>query len=379
MNSEPRVALCHYWLVSSRGGEAVLEALLDIYPQADIFTHVLDKTAISPRIAARVKACSFINRLPGAQRFYRSYLPLMPLASSLLNLQGYDLIISTEAGPSKGISKPETSLHICYCFSPMRYLWDQSEIYQQAMGVVQATVFRCLLPLLRRWDVRSARGPDEVIAISHFVAERVRRYWGREPDIIYPPVDTGRFCIGPAVGNYYLYFGQLVAYKRPDLLIEAFNQSGRRLIVAGEGELEESLRKQAGTNIEFLGRVSDDRAVELMQSCRALVFPGIEDFGIVPLEAMACGRPVIAFGKGGVLDTVIEGVTGLFFCEDNARALNHTLDCFEQTAADFDNQAIAAHAHGFSRRRFAREFSAYITARLNKRGTGSPVMDSYVQ
>lgn len=359
MQPEPRVALCHYWLVSSRGGEAVLEALLDIYPQADIYTHVLDPAAISPRLVARVKGCSFVNRLPGASRYYPLYLPLMPLALKFFDLSGYDLVISSESGPAKGVTVAPGATHLCYCHSPMRYLWDQADTYLKGMGRLKSLFFRCLLPLLRRWDVASSRMPDRIIANSSFVRQRIRRYWGRDADVIPPPVETGRFSISEKKGDYYLALGQLVAYKRPDLLVEAFNDSGRRLLVAGEGEMATALRSQARDNVTFLGRVSDDQAVELLQGCRALVFPGIEDFGIVPLEAMACGRPVVAYGKGGVLDTVVDGVTGLYYHEDSAGSLNRALQRFEQTEGQFDPRTIAAHAQNFSRRRFTSEFASY--------------------
>lgn len=365
MTPKVRVAICHYWLVSSRGGEAVLEALLDIYPDADIFTHVLDEREVSRRISSRVKQCTFIARLPFAKRLYQFYLPFMPLALKMLNLSDYDLVVSSESGPAKGIVTAPGALHICYCHSPMRYLWDQADTYLQSMGPLKSLVFRILLPALRRWDVASAQLPDTIVTNSHFVAGRVRHYWGREADIIYPPVDTGRFSVGDHVGEYYLYFGQLVAYKRPDIVVEAFNASGRPLVIAGEGDMLEILRQQANSNISFRGRVDDSEAVRLMQQCQALVFPGIEDFGIVPLEAMACGRPVIAFGQGGVLDTIIDGTTGLLFYQQTAAGLNQALDRYESRQHEFDVKSIVEHARAFDRRRFVAEFSSYVNAKLS--------------
>lgn len=360
-----KTALIHYWLVNNRGGEKVLAKLAELFSDADIFTHVYDPDAMPQEITRRSVRTTFINRLPFAKKLYQSYLPLMPLALRRLNLSGYDLIISCESGPAKGICKPKGSLHICYCHTPMRYLWDMADDYFKSASLLKKAGMKLLMPALRRWDLWSSTQVDHFVANSRFVADRIRRVYGREATVIYPPVDVARFSVRErSPQDFYLFAGQLTAYKRAYLAVEAFNRLGKRLVVAGDGEQLESLKHlvscishPASQNIEFLGRVSDEKLNELYSTCRALIFPGIEDFGIVPVEAQAAGAPVIAFRAGGVLETVRENETGIFFAEPSADALIKAVERFEMRS--FDAAICRTHAQKFSAERFRTEFRTF--------------------
>lgn len=362
-----RVAIIHYWLVTMRGGERVVEALLDLYPEADVFTHVADPSAISPRIAARLKGTTFVGRIPGARRLYQKLLPLMPLALERLDLSEYDLVISSEGGPAKGVLPRADALHVCYCHSPMRYLWVMPEGYLAELPAPLRPLAAWLLHRLRIWDVTTAARVDHFIANSATVSKRIRRFWRRDSIVVHPPVDLARFEVAPdGPEDAYLFASQLVGYKRADIAVRAFAGSERTLIVAGEGPELAALRRIATPNVRFVGRVTDEQLAVLYARCRALVFCAEEDFGIVPLEAMACGRPVIAFGRGGVRETVVDGVTGLFFHAQTADSLRATLDRFEAMEARFDPAAIRLHAEGFGRERFAREIGALIDRWLDE-------------
>ncbi len=353
----PKVALVHYWLVNMRGGERVLEALCRLYPQADIFTHVLDRQRLSPLLQSRNIATTFIQRLPAGRRLYQKYLPLMPLALEQLDLGGYDLIISSESGPAKGVLTRAESTHICYCHTPMRYLWD---FYPQYLAAASAPVRLAMRPLfhrLRQWDVLSAARVDHFVANSRTVARRIRKHWRRDAAVVHPPVDTGAFPLREGTrGDYYLYLGQLVDYKRVDLAVAACTRLGRPLVVVGEGEARKRLEAQAGPSVRFVGRRDGAEIARLYAGCRALLFPGEEDFGIVPVEAMATGAPVIAYGRGGATETVVDGVTGLFFHEQQVDALTAAMEAFERRESGFDPAAIRTHALAFSEERFRREF-----------------------
>lgn len=360
MQSNPKVAIVHYWLINMRGGEKVLEALLDIFPDADIFTHVVDHSKISEQLSARIKATSFISKLPGAAKHYQKYLPLMPLALEQLDLTGYDLIISSESGPAKGIIAAPTATHICYCHSPMRYVWDMYHQYTGNAGVLKRLVMAPLLHYLRIWDVTTSQRVGHFVANSNYVKARIQQYYHRTATVIHPPVETGDFSIGDELGDFYLLVGQLVDYKRADLAVDAFNHSGKNLVVIGDGEQLNNLRKKAHSNIKFLGKQSFDVLLQHYRRCQALIFPGVEDFGIVPLEAMACGRPVIAFAKGGALETVVDGITGLHFHEQTIHALNAAVEQFETDRESFEPDTIRQHAERFSRQRFVDEMRSYI-------------------
>lgn len=362
-----KVALIHFWLVNMRGGERVLEALCRMYPQADIFTHVYDPAEISATIKAHKITTTFIQRLPRAARWYKSYLPLMPLALEQLDLSGYDLIISSESGPAKGVVVAPDAAHICYCHSPMRYVWDMYPEYTRRLGRFKRLLIAPLAHYLKMWDRSSAVGVDAFAANSSFIARRIARCWGREAEVIPPPVDVDEFTPAPADKreDFYLLFGQLVDYKRADLAVRAFSQAGgktRRLVVIGEGEQLPLLKKLAGPNITLLGRQPFNVVKDHLARCRALIFPGLEDFGIVPVEALACGTPVIAFGRGGVLDSLEDGATGVFFAEQTENSLLAAVDRFESLS--FDAALLAGRARHYHPDRFAERLAALVQKTL---------------
>ncbi|MCQ8130032.1 glycosyltransferase family 4 protein [Methylomonas rivi] len=360
-----KVALIHYWLVNMRGGEKVLEALCELYPQADIFTHVLDRQAISPLIRSRTIHTTFINKLPWAKQRYQWYLPLMPLALEQLDLSAYDLVISSESGPAKGVIVGPNSLHICYCHSPMRYLWDMYGDYLKNASLPVRLLFPLLAHYLRIWDRHTAAGVDHFIANSNFIAKRINKYYRREAVVIHPPVAIEDFFIAEQIEDYYLLFGQLVKYKRADLAIEAFNRLGKPLLVIGEGEMLPQLKRMANDNIRFLGKQPFEQVRHYLAHCKALIFPGVEDFGIVPVEAMASGRPVIAFAAGGAMETVAEHTTGLLFREQTPESLISAIESFEQIQSKFSPESIRGHAKDFGRNTFKRNIKQVIDAQLS--------------
>lgn len=360
-----KVAIVHYWLINNRGGEKVLEALCELYPDADIYTHYYEaENFIGTVIAEHKITQTFISKLPFAKRFYQSYLPFMPLALEEIDLTGYDLIISSESGPAKGIIPPPGVAHICYCHSPMRYAWDMYHEYKSRANFLKRYLMPLLMHYLRRWDQMSAMQVSHFVANSHFVAKRIKTYYGRTSEVIYPPVSFDEFSLASNVGDFYLLLGQLVSYKKADLAVKAFSASGRRLIVVGEGEQLRELQDLASSNIEIRGRLPFCEIKSLLASCRALIFPGVEDFGIVPLEAMASGRPVIAFNKGGALETIVDGKTGVFFNQQTVDSLNGAVELFEEKFVDFDSHFIRAHAEKFNKDRFKRQFERFANSAI---------------
>lgn len=342
-----KVAIIHYWLVGMRGGEKVLEQLCQMYPDADIFTHVVDRGRLSDTILRHRIETTFIGRLPRARKHYQKYLPLMPLALEQLDLRGYDLIISSESGPAKGIIPMAGATHVCYCHSPMRYIWNMHHDYSGGLGRIAKPVFDLTAHYLRMWDTVGAYRVDRFVANSANVARRIGRYYDRQADIVFPPVDVSRFSPSVTDEGFYLVAGQLVGYKRVDLAIRAFNQMGKKLIIAGGGEQYEALRKIAGPTISMPGHVPDETLDDLFARCRALVFPGEEDFGIIPVEAMASGKPVIAYGRGGALETIVGEATGVFFREQSVASLMDAVDRFERDGVLMTPHEIAAHARRF--------------------------------
>ncbi len=366
--SDLRVAIVHYWLTTMRGGEKVIEALCEIFPQADIFTHVVSPDALSPTIRAHAIRTTFIQKLPGSVRHYQRYLPLMPLALEQLDLRAYDLVISSESGPAKGVVTRTETPHICYCHSPMRYLWDAYPDYLAAVDPVTRFCMRLAFHRLRQWDYLSAQHIDSIIANSHTVRQRVRRWWGREASVIHPPVDVERFLTpdmslappqAPA-GSYYLCLGELVCYKRVDLAVAACTRAGKTLVVAGDGPERARLESMAGPTVRFLGRVDDAVLPALYAGCKAFLLPGQEDFGITPVEAMAAGRPVIAYKAGGALDTVKDGETGRFFTRQTPESLIEALEAFEAEGEHWSAESLRAHAATFSRRHFREAMIAAV-------------------
>ncbi len=359
-----KVALVHYWIVSWRGGEEVLNALAQRFPDADIYTHVYDPqvVAYSP-LAGRTIRTSFIHRLPFAKRLYQKYLPLMPLALEQFDLSGYDLVISSESGPAKGVVVPPEVAHICYCHTPMRYVWDMYHDYLGHAGRFTRLLMRPLIHYLRLWDRLSADRVDHFIANSAFVASRIAKFYRREADVLHPPVELEAFQLSTTHQGFYLMVGALVRYKRADLAVNAFNRLGLPLVVIGDGELYDEIKATAGANVTVLGRRSRAEVLDHYQRCKALLFPGVEDFGIVPLEAMATGKPVIAYAKGGALETVIDGVTGLHFHEQSESALMDAVQRLERGEIRFHAGAIRTHAANFDIAHFNEKLTRVIRDR----------------
>jgi glycosyltransferase involved in cell wall biosynthesis len=337
-----------------RGGEAALEALLEMFPQADIYTHVYVKKNVSPAINAHRVYTSSVNRLPFASKLYRMYMPLMPRALLEFNLQGYDLVISSEAGPAKGVTASPDAFHLCYCHSPMRYIWDLYHEYLGGASIFFRVFMKLLVPSLRVWDVTSANLVDRFLANSAYTAKRIRRYYNREAAVVFGPAAIEKYAeIKRDVRDYYLVLGQIAENKRVEIAIEACRSLGKKLVVAGGGVTGRLRKRAAGGLVVFTGRVSDDEAARLLSEARALLFPGIEDMGLVPVEAAAAGCPVIAYRKGGSLDTVKENVTGIFFDEQTAAALAAAIERFETVESLFtDRAAFNAHAGQFSKAAF---------------------------
>jgi glycosyltransferase involved in cell wall biosynthesis len=374
-----KVAIVHYWWLSNRGGEAVVGALAKLFPTADLFMHVCDEALVretlGPGFRGRVVQ-SFVSRLPGARRHYQKYLPLMPLACEQFDLSAYDLVISSESGPAKGVITRPDALHICYCHSPMRYVWDLYHDYHRSAGRWVRPWFPWVAHYMRQWDQLSANRVDQFVANSAFVASRIRKYYRRDAQVVHPPVDVAAFTPDQPRGDHYLVLGQLVPYKRTDIAVQAFNELGLPLVVIGEGEQAARLRRLARGNVRLLGRQPFAVIRQHLQTCKALVFAGVEDFGIVPVEAMAAGAPVIAFGRGGALETVHDGITGCLFHEQTVNALKAAVARIESGALDIDPIMLHAHAQRFDAARFRREMRAVIDSALRSHSVPQLPLDT---
>jgi glycosyltransferase involved in cell wall biosynthesis len=370
-----RVAIVHDWLTGMRGGEKCLEVFCEIFPEADLFTMLHVPGSVSPAIERRRIRTSLLQYIPGIGCHYRRWLPLMPAAVRSLDLAGYDFILSSSHCVAKGAKGSDDAFHLCYCYTPVRYVWSAYEAYfgdGRLSGLMRWVVPR-VMEYLRRWDTEANRGVHEFVAISHTVADRIRRFYGREADVLHPPVDEERFRPRGSPGDYYLLVSAFAPYKRVDLAVEAFSRLGRPLKVVGTGQDYERVRRLGGPNVEFLGWRDDAALAELYAGCRAFIFPGEEDFGITPLEAQACGRPVIALGAGGALETVValnreefspppglssweeaggEGPTGLFFGPPEAGALVRAVERFERVEGGFRPEAARRQALRFARAAF---------------------------
>lgn len=362
-----KVAIIHYWLVGMRGGERVLERIIDLYPNADIFTHVYDPKSVSEKIRSRKVFTTFINRLPRARSMYQSYLPLMPMALESLDLNGYDLVISSEAGPAKGIIPPPEATHVCYCHSPMRYIWDQYHVYRDNAGFVTKIIMPVISHIMRQWDVTSATRVDQFVSNSSFVGKRIKKYYRRNSEIIYPPVAVEEFSqhITSDISDEYIWIGQLVPYKRADIVVEAFNRLGLPLMIVGRGGDRKRLQKIAKSNIRFVDSLPFNELKNLCGRTKALVFTAKEDFGITPVEVMAAGRPVIAFGQGGAAEIVVDGVTGLFFDEQTADSLIAAVEAFQEWVPSFKPADAQAQAWKFHPHVFDAQFSSLVARAMS--------------
>jgi glycosyltransferase involved in cell wall biosynthesis len=372
-----KVALVHDWLTGMRGGEKVLEVLCDFFPSATLFTIFHDRGAMSPIIEGMEIRTSWIAKLPLADGHFRSYLPLFPKAIESFDFHGYDLIISTSHCVAKGAIPSADALHISYIHTPMRYIWEMYPHYLgREAGPIRRLAGAALASYLRRWDVASCPRVHYFIANSENVRRRIQLHYRREAEVIYPPVDGAQFYPSKESGDYFLIVTALVPYKQVNLAIEAFNKLGLRLVIVGEGPEKKKLQAMAKPNIEFLPWQGADSLRNLYSRCRALIFPGEEDFGIVPLEAQSCGRPVIAYGRGGVLETVIPvnpesaavtsenraEATGLFFYESSAEALVEAVRAFDRHS--FHPEAIRRQALRFDKPVFTRRLGDYLRMRI---------------
>jgi glycosyltransferase involved in cell wall biosynthesis len=359
---DKKIALVHYWLTGMRGGEKVVKSICDLFPDIDIFTLVYDKNRIDDSINKHRIFTSFIQKLPFARKKYQSYLLLMPIAIEQFDLSGYDIVISNESGIAKGvITRPETC-HFCCCQTPMRYLWNMYFDYlkHERVGFLKRKIIEIFFNYLRVWDLATASRVDYFISNSENVKKRILKYYRRDSTVIYPPVDVDSMILEPKKQDYYLVVSQLVSYKRIDLAVKAFNELKKKLIIIGEGPELKKLKKMARSNIKFLGWQSDKDLKQYYANARAFIFPGEEDFGITPVEAQASGTPVIGFGKGGLLETVIEGKTGLFFKRQHHKDLIDAIGSFESNSNRFDCYKIRENSLKFSKERFEDNLVKFI-------------------
>jgi len=368
-----KTALVHDWLTGMRGGEKVLSAIAGIFPRAPIYTLFCDDEKISERLKKHEINTSYLQGIPGRAKYYRYFLPFFPHAMGRFDFKEHDLIVSTSHCVGKGaIGGPET-LHICYCFSPMRYVWDRFDDYfpEDKMSPIKYKIIKSVSKRLREWDRTNADRVDLFIADSNFVKDRIEKYYNRPAKVIFPPANTDYYTPGKSSDEgYYLMAGAMVPYKKGDIVIEAFNNLDRKLVVTGDGSEFTRFVNIASGNIKFTGWIDDETLRDHYRGCRALIFPGVEDFGIVPVEAQACGKPIIAFGEGGVLDTVKgqfideidrfdSGNTGLFFNKQTPEAVRDAVRIFEKL--EFDSEIIRDNSLRFSDKRFYDEINEFFT------------------
>jgi len=360
-----KTAIVHDWLVTYGGAERVLQSMLEEFPEADLFS-LYDFIPPQERnfIMNKPVTTSFLQKFPRAKVKYRSYLPLMPLAIEQFDLSNYDLVISSSYAVAKGVITGPDQLHICMCYSPIRYAWDMMHQYlheSRLTGGPKGWLARYLLHRIRMWDYRTSNGVDEFIAISKYIARRIEKVYRRPSTVIYPPVDVAAFKLHVTKEEFYLTASRMVPYKKIDLIVEAFSSMpDKSLVVIGDGPDFSKVKKKAGRNITLLGYQSFEVLKDHMQRTRAFIFAAEEDFGIVPVEAQACGTPVIAYGKGGALETVIDGVTGLFFTEQTPEHLIDAIDRFEQRCRTFEPELIREHSLQFSTENFTKQFRQFV-------------------
>lgn len=361
-----KIALVHDFLTQQGGAEKVLETIHEIYPEAPIYVLFYDKNKMGTRFDAKEIHTSFLQKIPGAIKHYQWLLPLMPAATEHLNLSNFDLVISSSSAFANGVITSPDTLHICYCHTPTRYLWTDTHEYISNLnrnGLVKKFI-PLFLNRLRMWDRLAADRVDIFIGNSQTVKKRIAKYYNKKSEILYPPVEIEKFSISPIQQDYYLTGGRLVPYKRFDLTIQAFNKTKKTLKIFGTGPEYHKLKKLAGPTVQLLGRVKEDQLIKLYQEAQAFIHPQEEDLGITPIESMACGRPIIGYAKGGLLETVIHNETGIFFKEQTVDALIHALRIFENQK--FNPQKIRHHAEQFSKERFKKEFKNFIDTSWEK-------------
>ena len=375
MTGSPRIAIVHEWFPSMRGGEKCVEALCEVFPDATLYALLHVKGSVSPTIEQMPLHTSFIQHLPFAAHHYRHYLPLFPAAVQHFDLSAYDIVISSNHCVAKGARTGPHQLHICYCYTPMRYIWTQYDDYfdKGRSGLFTRMGMRAVVGYLRRWDLRTAQHPQYMIAISENIRKRIRKIYGRESDVIYPPVETSTLNVETRHEGFDLIVSALVPYKRVDLAVDAYTRLGLRLVVIGDGPDFARLRQMAGPTVSMAGWLSDAGVHDHFRRCRAVIFPGEEDFGIVPVEAIACGKPVVAYARGGALETVLErpGLrTGVLFREQSADSLIAAVRSLETTT--FDPDAMHRFALGFDREIYKQRMKEYILRHWDAFGGRAP-------
>lgn len=361
----PKIAIVHDYLNQMGGAERVVAVFHELFPEAPIFTTVVDRSVLIPELAGADIRPSWMQRLPGWKKHFKKYLLLYPQAIESLDLRGYELIISSSSAFAKGARKGKGALHVCYCYTPMRFAWDyENYMARETLSFVYRGILPAAIRRLRQWDFATRGRPDRYIAISSCVRDRIAKIYGREAEVIYPPVEVQRFFRSRQPENYYLVVSRLAAYKRLDLAVSAFSILGLPLKIIGSGPAGESLKKQAGPNIDFLGRIGDAELADYYGGCKALIFPGVEDFGLAPLEANAAGRPVIAFHGGGALDTIEPGVNGLFFREPSAESLIEAVRVLESGRLKFQAERIRQQARKYDKSVFKEKIRNYLAGLL---------------
>lgn len=370
-----KIAIIHDWLVTYAGAERVLEQILLLYPEADLYS-LIDFLPKGERnfILNKEVHTSFIQKLPFAKKKYRTYLPLMPLAIEQFDLSNYDVIISSCYAVAKGVLTNSDQLHICYCHTPIRYAWDLYHFYLKVHGLdsgLKGKIAKLILHYIRIWDCIAANRVDHFIAISENIAKRIKNIYGKDSTVIYPPVDVERFGLYTTKENFYLTASRMVPYKRIDLIVDVFSKMpDKKLVVIGDGPDFRKIKSRARKNIELLGYQPFEVLKDYMQKAKALVFAAEEDFGIVPVEAQACGTPVIAYGRGGALETVTDNRTGIFFKEQTVESLIEAIGKFERIQNKFNTLEIRKNAERFNINRFKREFKELVEKLVN----GEPYM-----
>lgn len=358
-----KVALVHDFLLKLGGAERVLKVFADMFPDAPIHTLLYDEKSVGDVFSSDRVVTSKLQNYPGfIKKRYKIFTHKMPQAIEEFDFSGYDLVLSSSSAYSHGVVVPSNVTHICYCHSPMRYAWDHASEYieENHISGFKRIVYSVLMKQLREWDRLSADRPDKYLANSKTVADRLKKYYRLDSDVLYPPVDVKRFSNEGEKGDYFLIVSTLTPYKRIDLAVELFNKIGRKLVIVGDGSHRSYLESIAASNIEFKGFLSDEKVKNLMENCRALLFPGEDDFGIVPVEAMACGKPVLAFGKGGALETVVPGMTGEFFYEPNLVSIEDGLARLIYNEKFYKPNKIREHAMKFDQSIFEKNIKDFI-------------------
>jgi glycosyltransferase involved in cell wall biosynthesis len=361
-----KIAIVHDYFTQMGGAEKVAEEMYNMVPGADLFATVALQDKMPDTLRNVPVHTSWMQKLPKMKTLYRIYFPLYPFAVSSLDLSDYDLILSSSSGYVKGVRANPDAIHVCYCHTPMRWVWSfDSYSARESFGSGVRRILPTVIKGLRAWDEGAARQPDHFVANSLTVAARIERAYGRASEVIVPPIDVHRFRVSPEQEDYYVVLARLVSYKRIDLAVSAFTKLGRKLVVIGAGTALDDLKAIAGPTVKFLGRAPDDEVERVVAKCRALIFPGEEDFGMAPLEVAAAGRPTIAFRAGGAIETVVDGVTGVFFNEQTTESVVDAIERFE--AQEWSAAVIRRHAEGFSQEVFRSRFKRFL------RRIGSPI------